>query len=91
VKWALAVGIMVAIALPLAYGQWRLTALGLFFAAWIVATALLNFVERVQHTGRPQLPGHCHQPAAQLLRHAPGAHRHRRIRRRRHDGQLLSG
>lgn len=51
VKWALAIGVIVAIALPLVYGQWyALTALGLFFAAWIVTTALLNFVERVQHT-----------------------------------------
>ena len=33
----------------------HLTALGLFFAAWIVATAILNFIERVQHAGRPQL------------------------------------
>ncbi len=51
VKWALAIGVIVAIALPLVYGQWyALTALGLFFAAWIVATAILNFIERVQHT-----------------------------------------
>ena len=65
VKWALAVGIVVAIALPLAYGQWHaLTALGIFFAAWIVATALLNFVERVQHTraGRSFLSTAISQP-----------------------------
>ncbi len=51
VRWALAVGAAVAIALPLIYGHWSaLTALGLLLAAWIVATAALNFVERVQHT-----------------------------------------
>ncbi len=51
VRWALAAGIAVAIALPLVYGHWSaLTALGLFLAAWIVATAGLNFVDRVQHT-----------------------------------------
>ncbi len=51
VRWALGAGIVVAIALPLVYGQWTaLTALGLFLAAWIVATAGLNFVDRVQHT-----------------------------------------
>ncbi|WP_412478640.1 heme lyase CcmF/NrfE family subunit [Azonexus sp. IMCC34839] len=51
VKWALAVGVVVAIAWPLLYGGWHaMTALGLLLAAWIVATAVLNFVERVQHT-----------------------------------------
>ena len=51
VKWALGVGIIVAIGMPLIYGQWHaLTALGLFFAAWIIGTAVTNFVERVQHT-----------------------------------------
>ena len=51
VKWALVVGIVVAIALPLLYGQWSaLTALGIFFAAWIVATAVTNFIERSLNT-----------------------------------------
>ena len=51
VKWALVVGALVAIVLPLLYGQWHaMTALGLLLAAWIVATAILNFVERVRHT-----------------------------------------
>ncbi len=51
VQWALALGALVAIAWPLLYGGWHaMTALGLLLAAWIVATAVLNFVERVQHT-----------------------------------------
>ncbi|MFN4324526.1 MAG: heme lyase CcmF/NrfE family subunit [Azonexus sp.] len=65
VKWALAVGALVAIALPLLYGQWHaMTALGLFFAAWIAVTALLNFIERVQHTraGRGFLATAANQP-----------------------------
>ncbi|MDE1547267.1 heme lyase CcmF/NrfE family subunit [Dechloromonas agitata] len=65
VKWALAVGALVAIALPLLYGQWHaMTALGLFFAAWIAVTALLNFIERVQHTraGRGFLATAASQP-----------------------------
>ena len=65
VKWALAVGAIVAIALPLVYGQWyAMTALGLLLAAWIVATALLNFVERAQHTraGRGFLAAALSQP-----------------------------
>ena len=50
-KWALAAGIIVAVALPLIYGQWSaLTALGLFFAGWIVASGVLNFAERVRQT-----------------------------------------
>ena len=65
VKWALAVGAIVAIALPLVYGQWHaMTALGLLLAGWIVATALLNFVERAQHTraGRSFLAAALSQP-----------------------------
>jgi cytochrome c-type biogenesis protein CcmF len=65
VKWALAVGAIVAVALPLVYGQWyAMTALGLLLAGWIVATALLNFVERVQHTraGRGFLAAALSQP-----------------------------
>jgi len=65
VRWALAAGIAVAIALPLVYGQWyAMTALGLLIAAWIVATALLNFVERAQHTraGRGFLAAALSQP-----------------------------
>ncbi len=51
VKWALVAGALVAIGLPLVYGTWSaLTALGLLLAAWIVATAALNFVQRVQAT-----------------------------------------
>jgi cytochrome c-type biogenesis protein CcmF len=50
-RWALVAGVVVAIALPLIYGRWSaLTAMGLFFAAWVVVASLLNFVERVQHT-----------------------------------------
>ena len=51
VRWALLPAVVVAIVVPLIYGSWSaLTALGLLLAAWIVATAVLNFVERVQHT-----------------------------------------
>ncbi len=65
VKWALAVGVVVAIAWPLVYGGWHaMTALGILLAAWIVATAALNFVERVQHTraGRSFLAAALSQP-----------------------------
>ena len=65
VRWALAVGVAVAVALPLIYGHWSaLTALGLLLAAWIVATAALNFIERVQHTraGRSFVAAALNQP-----------------------------
>ena len=65
VKWALAVGVVVAVAWPLLYGGWHaMTSLGLLLAAWIVATAVLNFVERVQHTraGRSFLTAALGQP-----------------------------
>ncbi|UCV11498.1 heme lyase CcmF/NrfE family subunit [Dechloromonas denitrificans] len=51
VRWAFLAAVVVAIALPLVYGQWSaLTALGLLLAAWITFTAGLNFAQRVQHT-----------------------------------------
>ncbi len=65
VQWALALGVVVAIAWPLLYGGWHaMTALGLLLAAWIVATAVLNFVERVQHTraGRGLMAAALSQP-----------------------------
>jgi cytochrome c-type biogenesis protein CcmF len=50
-RWALAAGIAVAVALPLVYGQWSaLTALGLFFATWIAASGAINFAARVRQT-----------------------------------------
>ncbi|MDR0776348.1 MAG: heme lyase CcmF/NrfE family subunit [Azonexus sp.] len=51
VRWAFAVGAIVAIAVPLLYGHWSpLTALGLLLAAWIAATVVINFVDRVRRT-----------------------------------------
>ena len=51
VRWAFLAALVVAIALPLIYGQWSaLTALGLLLAGWIIFTAGLNFAQRVQHT-----------------------------------------
>ncbi|WP_341744006.1 heme lyase CcmF/NrfE family subunit [Azonexus hydrophilus] len=51
VRWALAAAAVVAIALPLIYGEWKtLTALGILLAAWILFTAGLNFFQRVSAT-----------------------------------------
>ncbi|MCL2345528.1 MAG: heme lyase CcmF/NrfE family subunit [Desulfobulbus sp.] len=51
VRWAFAVGVIVAIAVPLLYGRWNpLTALGLLLAGWIAATVSINFVDRVRQT-----------------------------------------
>ncbi|MDD2884366.1 MAG: heme lyase CcmF/NrfE family subunit [Dechloromonas sp.] len=50
-RWAFAVAVVVAIAIPLIYGEWKaLTALGLLLAAWVVASAVTNFVDRVRRT-----------------------------------------
>ncbi len=50
-RWAAVVAVIVAIALPLLYGQWKaLTALGLLLAAWTAASAAVNFIDRVQKT-----------------------------------------
>ena len=72
VRWAMVPAVAVAIALPLIYGNWSaLTALGLLLATWIVCTAILNFVGRVQHTraGRSFLAAALKQP-----RHFFGMH-----------------
>ena len=51
VRWAMLAAALVAIALPLLYGQWSaLTALGILLAAWVTFTTLTAFVQRVQHT-----------------------------------------
>ena len=50
-RWAFAAAVVVAVALPLVYGQWKaLTALGLLLAVWITLSAAINFVQRVQAT-----------------------------------------
>ncbi|MFV5212376.1 heme lyase CcmF/NrfE family subunit [Azonexus caeni] len=66
-RWAFAVAVVVAIAVPLLYGQWKvLTALGLLLAAWIVVTALIHFVRRVNQTrgGRGFVAAALDQPAS---------------------------
>ncbi len=51
VRWALLAAVVVAIALPLIYGQWTaLTALGILLAAWVTFTTLAAFIERVRTT-----------------------------------------
>ena len=51
VRWAFAAAIVVAIVVPLLYGNWNaFTALGLLLASWIVFSGLINFAGRVQKT-----------------------------------------
>jgi cytochrome c-type biogenesis protein CcmF len=88
-RWAFAASVVVAIAIPLAYGEWTtLTALGLLLAAWVTLASVVNFVGRVQHTraGRSFLSA-ASVATAEFCRHERGPHRHRRLRRRRHDGE----
>ena len=50
-RWALLGAALVAVVVPLLYGEWKaLVALGLLLAAWIVLAGTQNFVERVQAT-----------------------------------------
>ena len=51
VRWAFAAAIIVAIVVPLLYGNWNaFTALGLLLASWIVFSGIINFTGRVQKT-----------------------------------------
>ena len=50
-RWALLGAALVAVVVPLLYGEWKaLVALGLLLAAWIVFAGTQHFVERVQAT-----------------------------------------
>ena len=50
-RWALASAAVIAIVLPLLYGDWTpLTALGILLAAWVAITGAINFIQRVQRT-----------------------------------------
>jgi len=64
-RWAMLAAAVVAIALPLLYGQWStMTALGILLAAWVALSTLITYIERVQHTraGRPFLSAALSQP-----------------------------
>lgn len=66
-RWAFVAAAIVAIALPLVYGEWKaLTALGILLAVWITLSALINFVQRVNATrnGRSFITTAFDQPAS---------------------------
>ena len=66
-RWAFVAAAIVAIALPLVYGEWKaLTALGILLAVWITLSALINFVQRVNATrnGRSFIATTFDQPAS---------------------------
>jgi cytochrome c-type biogenesis protein CcmF len=92
-RWAFLAAALVGIAAPFLHGEWKpLVALSLLLASWIVLSALLNLVERVQSTRAGQSFLSRGKPAAaQLLRHASGAHRDLGLHRRRDHGQRLPG
>jgi cytochrome c-type biogenesis protein CcmF len=50
-RWAFVAATVVGVGAPFLYGDWKpMVALSLLLAAWIVFSALLNLVERVQST-----------------------------------------
>src|SRR5689334_7640684 len=50
-RWAFAISVLSAVALPFVFGQWKwLVSLGLLLAIWIVATIVVNLWERVRVT-----------------------------------------
>jgi len=66
-RWAFAGAALVAVAMPLLYGEWKaLTAFGLLLAAWIVLAGTQNFIARVRATrgNRSFLAAALAQPAS---------------------------
>ncbi|ACV34069.1 heme lyase CcmF/NrfE family subunit [Accumulibacter sp.] len=50
-RWAFLAAALVGVGAPFVFGEWKpLVALSLLLAAWIVLSALLNFVDRVRST-----------------------------------------
>ena len=85
-RWAAVVAVVTALLLPFAAGPWKPgVAFGLLLALWLVAATAVGVRERVR--GVQGLGAKFRAPAAKLLGHGPRAPRHRRLRRRRHDGQ----
>jgi len=64
-RWALAVGALVGVVLPFAFGGWSpLVALGLFLAAWLVAATCVMVTQRLRRTPRAGWRGLGAQPLA---------------------------
>ena len=64
-RWAFLAAALVGVIAPFFFGEWKpLVALSLLLAAWIVLSAALNFVERVQSTraGQPFMQAALKQP-----------------------------
>jgi cytochrome c-type biogenesis protein CcmF len=64
-RWAFLAAALVGVSAPFFFGEWKpLVALSLLLAAWIVLSAALNFVGRVQSTraGQPFLKAALKQP-----------------------------
>jgi cytochrome c-type biogenesis protein CcmF len=52
VRWALGASVIIALLLPLVMGTWTpLIALGLFLAAWVITTSMLDLRKRIAGTG----------------------------------------
>ena len=64
-RWALAVSLVSAAALPLVMGKWTpWVSFGLLLAMWLFATAIVNLRERVTHQQGPLLQRLAGQPRA---------------------------
>ena len=64
-RWAFLAAALVGVGAPFVFGEWKpLVALSLLLAAWIVLSALLNFVDRVRSTraGQSFFTAACRQP-----------------------------
>ncbi|QEL63700.1 cytochrome c-type biogenesis protein CcmF [Oryzomicrobium terrae] len=71
-RWAFAAAVVAGVALPFLYGKFTpLIGLGLLLAVWVVITALMNIVERVQATraGQPFVAALRKQPRAFMGMH----------------------
>ncbi|MGB8338023.1 MAG: heme lyase CcmF/NrfE family subunit [Burkholderiales bacterium] len=73
-RWAFAVSLLVAVALPLVLGKWTpWVSFGLLMATWLFATVIVNLRERMKHLQGPLLQRFASQPRSyygMLLAHA---------------------
>ena len=88
-RWALAVSVVTALAVPFIAGKWTpMKSFGLLLAFWIITSTVVGVLDRLRgHAQRRVCP--VRAPAAQLLGNGRRPSGHRRVHPRRHAREGL--